>query len=397
MTETSAPISRALRGLRLTYFARFGGSAFLSLYVNLFYRNLGLSGTQIGALGTIAAISSLLAAPNWGRLSDHTGRPRRLLQAAMLASIIAVYLLSRQTVFGWLALLVAINAMAQAAYDPLCDSMTISLTQGLAYGSIRLFGSLGWAAFVFVAGWLIETFGLSFMFVGYISLMSVAALLLLTVPLETGGYQRPAEGRVRLSEGLRIMLGSPVMRWLLIALAIQQLSYTSILIFEPVFLSDLGAGGLIGLGFAVAAMIEVPSMLWADRQLKMRGGEGLLRVGELMGALRALTIVLFPIAPVLIGGRAIEGFGYAFRQVSTVVLVTRNAPRGLNTTVLALYTTTLTGVMQMIGAPLAGLVYDHLGAYWLYVFATAAYLATFAILWLVFPPRRGLSLGRDAQ
>lgn len=388
MTATSTldtGASRALRGLQLTYFARFAGGSFLSLYVSLFYRHNGLTGTQIGTLGTVGAVSALLSAPTWGRLNDRFGRPRRLLQAAMLISCLAVYALSQQTAYGWTALVVAVNAMAQSALDPLCDTMTISLTQGQGYGSIRMWGSLGWAAFVFLAGWLVNTYGLPFMFAGYIVLMSTAALMVLAVPLETGGNNLALQ-RPPLRDALKSLLTSRIMVWLLVALALQQFSYVSILSFEPIFLQDLGAGGMMGLGFAVAALIEAPVMLWADRQLKMRGGAGLLRLGLFLGVLRSLTVILFPIAPVLIGGRIFEGFGYAFRQVSTVVLVTRNAPKGFGTTVLALYTATLTGVMQMIAAPLAGIIYDHLGARWIYASAVITYSIAILILWLVFRP-----------
>jgi PPP family 3-phenylpropionic acid transporter len=376
--------------MQLMYFARGGGGAFLTLYLNIFYLGHGLTGAQIGSLHTIAAISVLLAAPNWGRISDRLSRPRRLLQGAMLVSVIAIFLLSQQTIYGWMALIVSINAMALAAVDPLADSMTMSLTRGEGYGSIRMWGSLGWAAFVFLAGWLINAIGLPVMFAGYIILVSIAALTLLVVPSTAGASQLIERFRPRASlrEAVRLMFANRAMVWLFVALSLQQISFVSILIFEPVFLSDLGAGGNIGLGFAIAALIEAPAMLWVDRQLKMRGGAGLLRLGLLLGALRSLTVVLFPIIPVVIAGRVIEGFGYAFRQVSTVVIVTRNAPEGYNTTALALYTTTLTSIMQIIAAPMAGLVYDNLGAYWLYAFAIASYMTAILILWLVFPPER---------
>jgi MFS family permease len=52
-----------------------------------------------------------------------------------------------------------------------------------------------------------------------------------------------------------------------------------------------------------------------------------------------------------------------------------------------LNTTTLYSIVQVIGAPLAGLVYDRLGAYWLYVFAVFAQIMAIVILWFVFPAR----------
>jgi hypothetical protein len=43
-------------------------------------------------------------------------------------------------------------------------------------------------------------------------------------------------------------------------------------------------------------------------------------------------------------------------------------------TILAIYTSTLRGLIAMAAAPIAGLVFDYSGAYWLYVIGMAGSL-----------------------
>jgi MFS family permease len=69
---------RNLWTLRLYYFLLIGGGGFLFPFINLFYTQQGLSGTEIGLLGTFASLAALIAAPWWGRRSDVASQPRRL-------------------------------------------------------------------------------------------------------------------------------------------------------------------------------------------------------------------------------------------------------------------------------------------------------------------------------
>ena len=65
---------RNLSTLRLYYFLLIGGGGFLFPFINLFYTQQGLSGTEIGLLSTFASLAALIAAPWWGRRGDSTQR-----------------------------------------------------------------------------------------------------------------------------------------------------------------------------------------------------------------------------------------------------------------------------------------------------------------------------------
>ena len=183
---SSLPAQRNLWTLRLYYFLLIGGGGFLFPFINLFYTQQGLSGTEIGWLSTVASLVALIAAPWWGRRSDATTHPRRLLQFGLLATSLCMLALSQQTVFAWMALIVMLDALLSIKVAPLSDVVALAVTkQGRAgFGSVRLWGSLGWAVTALVGGWLIEQTGLFTMFAGYAisGFASIALLAMLQMP-----------------------------------------------------------------------------------------------------------------------------------------------------------------------------------------------------------------------
>ncbi len=384
-----APGRAVLYSIRLAYFARFAALAFLLPFINLFYRRHHLTGTEIGLMGTIGAVSALVAAPIWGRWSDATHHPRRLLQWAMAGSSLCVLLLGQQTVFGWMALFVALNMVMDSAVDPLSDNLAVALTRGQSYGSIRLWGSLGWAVLTLTAGWLIERAGLAVIFAGYVVFVVIAALALSRVPFP---IDQPYSGdRTRLRQVLADLMHNRAMIGLLVALIFLNLSLVALQTFEPIYLDELGAREtVIGLAYTIAALIEPVAMLWADRVIGTRGAGSLLRLGLLMTVARATLVLFFPVVPVIVGLHLLEGIGFALRQVAIVVFVSANAPSGQSATALALYSITVFSLTQAAGAPLVGLVYDVVGAYWLYALALAGLIASWTIVWFTLPRREAL-------
>ena len=182
----SPAFQRNLWTLRLYYFMMIGGSGFLFPFINLFYIQQGLSGTEIGVLATCASLAALIAAPWWGRRSDVTVYPRRLLQFGLLATSLCMLALSQQTIFGWMAVIVTLDALLSVNVAPLSDVIALAvIKQGRAgFGSVRLWGSLGWAVTALLGGWLIERTGLFTMFAGYAisGCTSIALLAMLKMP-----------------------------------------------------------------------------------------------------------------------------------------------------------------------------------------------------------------------
>ncbi|HEX5944353.1 MAG TPA: hypothetical protein VFY66_18870, partial [Anaerolineales bacterium] len=59
----SKQFNRDLIFARAYYFAFMGGWGFVLPFINLFYVSLGLSGAQIGTVGSVSAIVGLVVSP----------------------------------------------------------------------------------------------------------------------------------------------------------------------------------------------------------------------------------------------------------------------------------------------------------------------------------------------
>ena len=393
---TSLSTQRNLLTLRLYYFAIIGGSGFLFPFINLFYTQQGLSGTEIGVLATCTSLAALIAAPWWGRRSDATPHPRRLLQFGLLATSLCMLALSQQTIFAWMALIVTLDALLSVNVAPLSDVVALAVTrQGRAgYGSVRLWGSLGWAVTALLGGWLIERTGLFTMFAGYAisGCTSIALLAMLKMPrwgrslpdrTEAGPAAQPWRATFAELWRDRTLLG------LTLALSLLWFALNGLHQFEPVFLSQLGAGEtIIGLASTIGAAVELPSMLFVDRLGRHHSSGSLLRMSFLLYAAAALSVVIAPTVPVILFSHAIDGVAYSFFAVASVLFIGEVAPGGQVTTMMAIFTVTLPALIRMISGPVSGWIFDARGAYVLYLVGAIGAAAGWLIMNVMLKERR---------
>ncbi|CAG0927176.1 hypothetical protein TFLX_00409 [Thermoflexales bacterium] len=392
---------RNLWTLRLYYFLLIGGGGFLFPFINLFYTQQGLSGTEIGLLSTVASLVALIAAPWWGRRSDVTSHPRRLLQFGLLATSLCMLALSQQTIFVWMAVIVTFDALLGVNVAPLSDVVALAVTkQGRAgFGSVRLWGSLGWAVTALLGGWLIEQTGLFTMFAGYAlsGFASVALLALLRMPRWGPPATDQHPDRAEAPAAAHSWRATFTALWrdrtllgLALALSILWFALNGVRQFEPVFLDQLGAGEtIIGLASTIGAAVELPVMLWVDRLGRRYSSGRLLRMSFLLYIATALSVIIAPTVPVILFSHVIDGVAYSFFAVASVLFIGEVAPHRQVTTTMAIFTVTLPAIVRMISGPVGGGVFDAHGAYALYIIALIGSALGWLIMKVMVKDRRG--------
>jgi PPP family 3-phenylpropionic acid transporter len=375
---------RNLSILRSYYFLLGVGGGFLLPFLALFFKQQGLSGTQIGLLSTFAGLAALIAAPLWGRFSDSASKPRRLLQFELLASACLMLVLSQQTSFGWIAVIVVLDALMNAGSSPNSDALALAVLSKVqsGFGSVRLFASLGWAITAFVSGWLSERFGLIVTFVGYaigyISGSGSVGLIHLPSRNTTRTGERPKRS---LRQSIRMVLSDPRLRKLALALGIFLFMMYGLRSFESLYLKQLGAGeAVVGLMSTIGATIELPGMLLADRLVKRYGAVRLLRYSFLLEVARLTGVLLVPSVPTLVAMRVVGGFSFSWYVVAVFSFISEAAPERQVTTTLALFNVTLASAIRMIAAPISGFIFDLVGGYYLYALGAIGSLAAWSIM-----------------
>jgi len=382
---------------RAYYFAFMGGWGFILPFINLFYISLGLSGTQIGTVGSVSSIVGLVVSPII--VSEIKKRPqaRGILQASLMLGAVCYFLLGQQTVFLLILVIVFFQSLVGAGIIPASDAMAVHVSEeaGTGYGSVRVWASAGWILTVPASGWLIERFGFQAGFLG-VSLMWLTGAMM-TLLIQPRYFISPSlEGKSKsnIRTSFSHIAHDRTLLGYAIALIFMGFLNNGVLQFENVFLSQLGASKqLIAVAGILSAIVELPFMIYADRYIRRVGAHRVLLFAITMIFFQRAAVLLFPSILTIMIVRFIGGVAFSFLTIGSVFLISSRTNPNETGTVLAIYTVTLSGLVNVLAAPMAGAIFDTVGPRWLYAFAATGYAAGLLSVWLTRPNKRFVQQG----
>jgi PPP family 3-phenylpropionic acid transporter len=381
--------NRDLLFARAYYFAFMGGWGFILPFINLFYVSLGLSGKQIGTIGSVSATIGLIVSPILVTELKKRPQARGILQASLMLGAIAYFLLGQQDAFLPIILIVFLQSLVGSGVMPASDAMAVHVSEeaGTGYGSIRAWASVGWIITVLTSGWLIERKGFEAGFLG-VSLMWLAGALL-TLLIQPRYFVSPRYAEQRKSNlrtALRQITHDRTLLGYAIAVIFMGFLNNGVLQFENVFLSQLGASKqLISVAGILSAIVELPFMVYADRYIRRVGAHRVLLIAITMTLFQRATVLLLPSIATIMIVRFIGGAAFSFLTIASVFLISSRTHPNETGTVLAIYTVTLNGLVSVLAAPISGAIFDAIGARWLYAFAVTGYAIGLLSLWLTRP------------
>jgi PPP family 3-phenylpropionic acid transporter len=381
--------SRDLFFARAYYFAFMGGWGFILPFINLFYVSLGLSGTQIGTVGSVSSTVGLIVSPILVTEIKKRPQARGILQASLMLGAVAYFLLGQQSSFFPILLIVFLQSLVGCGVVPASDAMAVhvSAEAGTGYGSIRAWASVGWIITVLTSGWLIERQGFEAGFLG-VSLMWLAGALV-TLLIQPRYFVSPnyaEQSKSNLKTALRHIVRDRTLLGYAIAVIFMGFLNNGVLQFENVFLSQLGASKqLISVAGIMSAVVELPFMVYADRYIRRVGPHRVLLFAITMTLLQRAAVLLFPSIATIMIVRFIGGVAFSFLTIGAVFLISSRTSPNETGTVLAIYTVTLNGLVSVLAAPISGAIFDAVGTRWLYAFAVTGYAIGWLSLWLTRP------------
>jgi PPP family 3-phenylpropionic acid transporter len=383
------PINRDLFFARAYYFAFMGGWGFILPFLNLFYVSLGLSGTQIGTITSTSSVVGLLFAPLIVSEIKKRSKARGILQVSIFLGALAYLLLGQQTFYIAILAIVFLQSLVVSSVMPVSDSMAVSVSKstGSGYGSVRVFASLGWIITVLASGWLIEQFGFIAGFIGVCIMWTTGAGIAFFIRpdyfVARLNLQLP---KTNLLTTFRRVASDRTLLGFAIALIFIGFMNSGVLQFENVFLAELGASKrLISVAGILSAVVELPFMLYADRYVRRYGADRILLIAIIMSMLQRITVLILPSIVTIMIVRFIGGIAFSLYTVSFIGLISNRTDESETGTVLALYTVTLTSLVNILAAPVSGAIFDVIGARWLYALSASGYAIGAACVWLTRP------------
>jgi PPP family 3-phenylpropionic acid transporter len=389
MKINNTTVLRDLFFTRAYYFSYMGGWGFVLPFINLFYISLGFSGKQIGLISSVSAVIGMLVSPIWVDYVKKHSQARRILQTVLILGAMGYLMIGLQSVFIWCLVVVFLHSLSVAGILPISDSMAVHVAKesDAGYGSIRMFGSLGWIVSLLSAGWLIARFGYIAGFSGVMVMWILASIILRRIrPHFFTTAQVENQPKTNMLDALKIVWHDQTLRGFGIALIVIGFLNSGVLQFENVFLSQLGASKqLISVAGILSAVVELPFMIYADRIARRVGMHPLMLLALLLTFFQRLAVLTFPYIATIMIVRFIGGVAFSFYTICFIGLVTSRASSREAGTILALFSVTITGLVNIVAAPVSGAVFDLIGARWLYALSAAGYAIGLVCLWWTRP------------
>ena len=369
-------------GLRGAFFyaAFWGAIGAYEPFIAVYFLQCGLDETQIGWMAAVLPFCTLLISPLVSRLADRTGRRVRLLALACAGYGLALTLPSLPGLepgFPLLLALVGLFAAFRSPIIPLSDSLIapMAVRYQLDFGSMRLWGSVFFTITAIGLGGLWQRAGFETMFLaaGLGFILVVLAALLLEEP-------RPGQAAPRSATRARLVL-DPGFVFLVAATFLIIAGLFMAGTFGAVYVTGLGGSpALVGALMGVAALGEVPGMMFGLRIARRLGDTNTLLIAYVLRAVGLPGYTVSTLPGVLLAFALLRGVGFGAILVCTVTIINHRAPPNLASTYQGLLSSLCWGLAPLLGGPFSGWVYQTYGP--LVLFLTAAGLTVTAGLLL---------------
>lgn len=361
------------------YFTLYMPSSVVVTYLPIWLETRGLTGSQIGAVNTLPMALVLLFSVFFGRLAD---RAKDWKQAILIGHGLA--LLFVLPLFGvqsfWPILLIwTLTSVPAGLAAPVADAaaMRLALRRGFSFGTVRGWGTVGYVAFCFIAGWVIAGFG-DGAFV-WMLLLTVALRFYhsWTLPvLREAGAERPSSRGGLLSAELFAALRP----WVLLPLIGAAMIFGTHMVmnaFSSLAWRDQGIGaGTIGALVAFGGMAEAVSMFLWGRVQKYFSARTLIALAAAVSALRWAAMAFSPPVWGLFVLQALQAVTFTFGFLGALYFIANRTEEKVAAEAQSLF-----GVMQQASSVvivlLFGLLWDRIGP--------TAFFASAAIALCVLP------------
>ncbi|MDR3577452.1 MAG: major facilitator superfamily domain-containing protein 6 [Anaerolineaceae bacterium] len=348
---------RALNGVRGAYFLYYAAYGIFVTYINLYYQSIGLSGTQIGLINTLSPLVGIFSGTLWGMVNDRFGRIRLLLLLTSTGGILSVLGLSQFRTFLAIMPLAGLYSLFTSPIPPLLDNINLSIlgSRRQQYGRQRIFGSIGYILTTWGFGLILQRIGLSYMFISYALILLVLCLALTWLP------NQPVTWTQSLRRGLTSLVRQPDWIFFSASVFLLWMASSGMYNFLGIYLKQIGGtDSLVGLASSLTAISETPVMLFSAFLVGKFGSKRLLYVAFFLYAVRMLFYSLMPSAVWALPIALMHGSTFGFFWIASVTHVNTLAPENLKATSQGLFWTVM-NLANVVGSPISGVLYDHIG------------------------------------
>ncbi len=343
------------------YFILFAAwSAVYTLVAIYLNEEAGFKLAEIGTLMSFLPIITLIFQPIWGALGDSTDHKKRLLTIIMSVNTILALLMTFFVSKMAIVVIYCLYTVFLCAQGPMTDAMAIAYvnrTQQGSYGSIRVWGSVGYAIGSIAVAQVVFYIGLKSIFyiaaVGFIlSIFLLAQIKEYKLEIVRTNYLKDLKGLLKRKEFVFVLIYS--------------------FLFSGTFFGGEQYLGLyfrwhgipvsqIGILTFIAVCVEVPFIFYSKRLIRSFGIVPLMLMMNGVSILRMVILSFGTIWGVFVISSVLRGIIVGTFIPLFIELISSITPRSLSTSAISIYSAVSSGIATFTFTLLGGLLADQLG------------------------------------
>lgn len=328
-------------------------------YWPLYLQHIGHGAIVIGVTGAVFHATRVIAPNIWAYLADRTQRRLGIIRLGCFAAFVAILGMLLGTEVWWLTLVLLVFSFFWSAVLPQFEVLTLGFLghRSHDYGRIRLWGSWGYIVAVLAIGGFFSLFALSFfpILVAFILLLLWISSIAVPTPVQESHAPGPS---------FSAALMKPEVLAFLFCVILVQISFGPYYAFFSIHLSQLGYSSVeIGGIWSLAVMSEIVLMFSVRHLLSGLGVYRLLALTLLLTSMRWVILwregdSLFWI--ILI--QLLHAFSFGAFHACVIEQVRRFFPGRNHGRGQAIFSSIGYGLGSVIGAAMAGFLWDALGS-----------------------------------
>lgn len=375
------------------YFAYYAALGAFNPYWSLYLKEHGQDAAAISILMSLWYATRIIAPSIWGSLSARSLQPIRWLRIGCLLTLAGFAVFTVPLDFGELFIAMCVFCFAYNAVMPQFEAITLSHLVGKSerYGSIRVWGSIGFVLVVAGFGILLDY-------------VPVTALPWLMLPLFAGllassflnDYGQPATplAEAESTPFVSRLKRPEVIAFFLVAL-LMQVSFGPYYTFYSIYLDEHGySASALGIYWSIGVLLEIGVFTFSSRMFRRWSAAAVLLASLVAACVRWAMVASWPDSAVLMAAaQTLHALSFAAFFAASMQFLVMFFPGRQNGHAQGVFYGFSSGIGGVAGALLSGLVWQRGGGELAFLMASATSAVAALVAWIWIRPGRTFSRG----
>ncbi|WP_416150650.1 MFS transporter [Salipaludibacillus sp. HK11] len=324
-------------------------------YLPVYFQYLGLNGSEIGLLLAVGPAAAIIAQPFWGFMSDRWKTVKRILLLCLSSALAIGFLVFQVTEFIFLLFLLYFFFSFMSPAGGLGDSLAqkVSIQRKVPFGSIRMWGSLGFGTASLVSGFILTAIGIANIYYVFATFLVIALIFAYLAP-----DSEPSKKPVQLIGAFKLLKNKQLLFFFLLIFSIS-LTHRMNDSFIGLYIVELGGNeSLIGVAWFIGVITEAAVFAFSVYLFSRYHILTYIAIAAGIYVLRWFLMSFVPDPTYVLFIQVLHGMAFATFYLMAFQFVTKLVPEELESTGHLLFISVFFGVAGVIGSVLGGAIID---------------------------------------